>query len=76
MQYAVTFPNEVAFTFAELAHQAEEAGWDGVFVCDIICGIDACVSLVAVAMCTERVHFGTMLTPLSRRRPWKVASEW
>ncbi len=26
-------------------------------------------------MRTERVRFGTMLTPLSRRRPWKVASE-
>ncbi len=26
-------------------------------------------------MRTERVRLGTMLTPLSRRRPWKVASE-
>jgi len=26
-------------------------------------------------MCTERVRLGTMVTPLSRRRPWKVARE-
>src|SRR5579863_8121674 len=75
MQYGVTFPNVDARTLAELAHEAEEAGWDGVFVWDIIMGIDAWVSLAAVAMRTERVRFGTMLTPLSRRRPWKVASE-
>jgi len=75
MQYGVTFPNVAARTLAELADEAEEAGWDGVFVWDIIWGIDAWVSLAAVAMRTERVRFGTMLTPLSRRRPWKVASE-
>ena len=75
MQYGVTFPNVDARTLAELAHGAEEAGWDGVFVWDIIWGIDAWVSLAVVAMRTERVRFGTMLTPLSRRRPWKVASE-
>ena len=26
-------------------------------------------------MQTERIHLGTMLTPLSRMRPWKLASE-
>ncbi len=44
MQYGVTFPNVDARTLAELAHEAEEAGWDGVFVWDIIWGIDAWVS--------------------------------
>ncbi|HEY7123997.1 MAG TPA: LLM class flavin-dependent oxidoreductase [Ktedonobacterales bacterium] len=75
MQYGLTFPDVDARTLAELAHEAEEAGWDGVFVWDLIYGIDAWVSLAAVATRTERVRFGTMLTPLSRRRPWKVASE-
>ncbi len=75
MQYGVTFPSVDARTLAELAHGAEEAGWDGVFVWDLIWGIDPWVSLAAVALRTERVRFGTMLTPLSRRRPWKVASE-
>src|SRR5215467_6832450 len=75
MQYGVTFPNVDPRTLAELAYDAEEAGWDGIFVWDVIWGIDAWVSLAAVAMRTKRVRFGTMLTPLSRRRPWKVASE-
>ena len=75
MQYGLTFPDMDPRTLADLAHEAEEAGWDGVFVWDLIYGIDAWVSLAAVATRTERVRFGTMLTPLSRRRPWKVASE-
>lgn len=38
-------------------------------------GVDAWVALTAAAMRTERLHLGTMLTPLSRMRPWKLASE-
>ncbi|MEO8954696.1 MAG: LLM class flavin-dependent oxidoreductase [Ktedonobacteraceae bacterium] len=75
MQYGLTFPSIDARVLAELAHEAEEAGWDGIFVWDLVWGIDAWISLAAVAMRTERIRFGTMLTPLSRRRPWKVASE-
>jgi hypothetical protein len=75
MRYGVTFPAVDARTLVGLARDAEAAGWDGVFVWDLIWGIDPWVSLAAVAMATTRVQFGTMLTPLSRRRPWKVASE-
>ena len=75
MQYGVTFPAVDARTLADLARDAEAAGWDGVFVWDLIWGVDPWVSLAAVAMVTSRVRIGTMLTPLSRRRPWKVASE-
>ena len=32
-------------------------------------------SLTAAAMVTERIRLGTLLTPLSRMRPWKLASE-
>ena len=38
-------------------------------------GIDAWVSLTAAAMQTERIRLGTLITPLSRMRPWKLASE-
>jgi len=38
-------------------------------------GIDAWVSLTAAAMRTQQIRLGTMLTPLSRMRPWKLASE-
>ena len=75
MQYGLTLPTSVdARTLAELAHEAEEVGWDGVFYWDVIFGNDPWVALAAVAMRTERIRMGTMLTPVSRRRPWKPAS--
>lgn len=75
MQYGLTLPCLDARTLAEFAHEAEEVGWDGIFVWDLSWGNDVWISLAAIAMRTERLRFGTMLTPLSRRRPWKVASE-
>lgn len=68
---------------AELAHLAEGVGWDGFFIEDYITHwtapdvptIDPWIGLSAVAMRTERVRIGTLVTPLSRRRPWKVARE-
>ena len=65
----------------ELAVLAEAAGWDGVFLEDYICfqgdatapTCDPWVALAGIAVRTERVRLGTMVTPLSRRRPWKVA---
>jgi hypothetical protein len=76
MQYGLTLPTSLdARTLAELAHEAEEVGWDGVFYWDVIFGNDPWVALAAVAMRTERIRMGTMLTPVSRRRPWKLAGE-
>ena len=76
MQYGITLPTSLdARTLAELAHEAEEVGWDGIFYWDVILGNDPWVALAAVAMHTERMRMGTMLTPISRRRPWKLASE-
>ncbi|MEW6045473.1 MAG: LLM class flavin-dependent oxidoreductase [Bacillota bacterium] len=36
---------------------------------------DPWIALAAMAMRTERIRLGTLVTPLSRRRPWKVARE-
>jgi hypothetical protein len=81
MQYGFTIPRGDAQTIVDLAVEAEEAGWDGVFYWD---GIyikeqgpmyDPWVLLTAIAMRTTRVRIGAVLTPLSRRRPWKVARE-
>jgi len=75
MKYGFVLPFGDARTAADLAHAAERAGWDGFFVWEPVWGIDAWVSLAAAAMRTERIRLGTMLTPLSRMRPWKLASE-
>ena len=75
MKYGFVLPRGDARTAAELAQAAEAAGWDGFFVWEPVWGIDAWVSLTAAAMRTERIRLGTMLTPLSRMRPWKLASE-
>jgi alkanesulfonate monooxygenase SsuD/methylene tetrahydromethanopterin reductase-like flavin-dependent oxidoreductase (luciferase family) len=60
---------------AELAPLAEQAGWDGFFVWDPVWGVDPWVSLAAAAMRTSSIRLGTMITPVSRRRPWKLAGE-
>jgi alkanesulfonate monooxygenase SsuD/methylene tetrahydromethanopterin reductase-like flavin-dependent oxidoreductase (luciferase family) len=68
-------------SLAQLAALAERSGWDGVFVEDYVFhpgGIEAYdpwVALAAIAVATERVLIGPMVTPLPRRRPWKVAAE-
>jgi alkanesulfonate monooxygenase SsuD/methylene tetrahydromethanopterin reductase-like flavin-dependent oxidoreductase (luciferase family) len=67
---------------AWLAAEAEEAGWDGVFVWDQVSWrppirdvADPWITLAAIATSTERIRFGPMVTPLARRRPAKVARE-
>ncbi len=75
MKFGFVMPFGEARDDAELARQAEQAGWDGFFVWEPVWGVDAWVCLTAAAMVTERIRLGTMLTPLSRMRPWKLASE-
>ena len=75
MRFGFVLPRGDARDAAELAREAERAGWDGFFVSDLLWGIDAWVSLAAAAMRTERIRLGTLLSPLSRMRPWKLASE-
>ncbi len=65
---------------AELAAEAETAGWDGVFYWDGIAlgaddTYDPWVVMAAMAMRTERVRLGAIVTPPPRRRPWKLARE-
>jgi alkanesulfonate monooxygenase SsuD/methylene tetrahydromethanopterin reductase-like flavin-dependent oxidoreductase (luciferase family) len=67
---------------ARLAAEAEEQGWDGIFVWDQIRWrepirqvADPWITLTAVATATEKVKLGPMVTPLPRRRPAKVARE-
>ena len=87
MRYCLNLPigGEAADprTLAGLAAAAEEAGWDAVFVEDYIVyqnrqdlpAYDPWVTLAAMATATSRIRLGTMVSPLTRRRPWKLARE-
>lgn len=80
MKYGFIIPGGDIHTVAELAAEAEAAGWDGAFYWD---GInirdipvyDPWVTMTAMALRTKRVRLGAIISPLSRRRPWKVARE-
>jgi alkanesulfonate monooxygenase SsuD/methylene tetrahydromethanopterin reductase-like flavin-dependent oxidoreductase (luciferase family) len=66
---------------AAVAADAEAAGWDGFFVWDHVMTFDGLavadpwIALTAVALATERLRLGAMVTPLARRRPWDVARQ-
>ena len=86
MRFGITVPPFADFSdpraLAELAREAESAGWDGFFIWDHIFFdptfhpvADPWVSLAAVALSTQRMRIGTMVTPVARRRPWKLARE-
>lgn len=84
MKFGIYLPNFGAYgdarVLADLAHDAENAGWDGFFIWDHIAAwelpmVDPWVALAAIAVSTRRIRIGTTVTPLPRRRPWKVARE-
>lgn len=75
MKFGFVFPFADAKMALEAGHLAEEMGWDGFFVWEAIWGVDAWVMLGALAATTHKMRLGTMITPVSRRRPWKLASE-
>lgn len=67
----------------KLSQEAEKSGWDGFFLWDMLLDskepaintLDPTVTLAAVALATKKMKIGLMLTPLARRRPWKLARE-
>lgn len=83
MKYGLDIPISEAFAdarvLAKLAYEAEQAGWDGFFVQDVVSSdgplVDPWITLTAIAMNTQRIKIGVFLTPLPRRRPWQLARE-
>lgn len=85
MRYAIDTPQFGPYgdprVLAQLAREAEDAGWDGFFIWDHInVGwpdpvADPWIALAAMACATQRIRLGPLVTPLPRRAPWKVARE-
>lgn len=75
MKYGLHLPLLDPHTMIEFAVAGEAAGWDGVFIWDAAWGLDIWVVLAAIATQTSTLRLAPFLTPPSRRRPWKLASE-
>ena len=89
MKYGINIPNFGWFgeidTLVEIAVEAEEAGWHGFFLWDhmlvfkqddmVLPFVDPWVALAAIACNTKKMTLGPLITPIPRRRPWKVARE-
>lgn len=87
MKHALTLPpfGELAnpVRLVEHAVAAEAAGWDAVFVWDHVLRrdgdpqetADPWVAMAAMAVATTRIRIGPMVTPVTRRRPIKLARE-
>ena len=87
MRNAIYAPNFGEFGCLEklvrLAVVAEKSGFDGFFLWDHINitgsdamnTVDPTVALAAIASVTKSISIGPIVTPLARRRPWKVSRE-
>ena len=87
MRYGISVPNLGEFAdprhVAELARLAEDAGWDGFFVWDHVVFAygpeqdvaDPWVLLTVIALATERIRIGPLVTPVARRRPGTLARQ-
>ncbi|NED97439.1 LLM class flavin-dependent oxidoreductase [Phytoactinopolyspora alkaliphila] len=88
MKYGIYVPNCWSYGtvggLTRLALEAEEAGWDGFFIWDHLLIaediplVDSQVAMASIAAATSAEglkSIGSLVTPLARRRPWKVARE-
>ncbi|MFW2381138.1 MAG: LLM class flavin-dependent oxidoreductase, partial [Acidimicrobiales bacterium] len=87
MRHALTIPpyGDLADPSAlvELSVVSEQAGWDAVFLWDHVLRrpddpqetADPWVAMAAMATATKRIRLGPMVTPITRRRPIKLARE-
>ena len=84
MRFGISVPNIGDLdALIGLGIEADRAGWDGFFLWDHmrfmrefpVPVFDPWVALGAIATRTERIRIGTMVTPVARRRPWKLARE-
>jgi alkanesulfonate monooxygenase SsuD/methylene tetrahydromethanopterin reductase-like flavin-dependent oxidoreductase (luciferase family) len=89
MRHGLYLPNQGDFAdvrrLADLAEAAEANGWDGVFLWDALLSTpffgsaapnaDPFIALTAMALATERIRIGALVSPVARLRPEVVASQ-
>jgi alkanesulfonate monooxygenase SsuD/methylene tetrahydromethanopterin reductase-like flavin-dependent oxidoreductase (luciferase family) len=89
MRHGLYLPNQGEFAdvrrLAEVSSVAEANGWDGVFLWDALLSTpffapaapnaDPFIALTAMALATERVRIGALVSPVARLRPEVVASQ-
>jgi alkanesulfonate monooxygenase SsuD/methylene tetrahydromethanopterin reductase-like flavin-dependent oxidoreductase (luciferase family) len=81
LNFPLAGPLSDASVVAQLAREAEDAGWDGCFVWDhlLLAGApplaDPWIALALIAQATSRIRLGPLVTPLFRRNPAKLAYE-
>lgn len=89
MRHGLYLPNQGDFAdvrrVADLAGTAEANGWDGVFLWDALLptpffgsaapSADPFVALAAMALATERIRIGALVSPVARLRPEVFASQ-
>ncbi len=89
MKYGINIPNFGWFgdidLLVDIAIDVEAAGWEAFFLWDhllvfkqedmVTKFVDPWIALSAVACQTNKIRLGPLITPLPRRRPWKVARE-
>lgn len=88
MRFGLLLPTQGPYAdvrlLAALAHDADQAGWDGVFIWDELLAVaagpgerfagwdgvaDSWVALTAIAAATERIRIGALVSPVARMRP-------
>src|SRR5258708_5272245 len=87
MRYGLNLPSAGpsgdARTLGELAAVSDASGWDAVPLeaylpyhnHHVKPSFDPWVGLAVMAIRTQHIRLGTEVTPLARRRPWKLARE-
>src|SRR5260221_14338693 len=83
MKFGLDVPTTGAYADArvqaQLALEAEAAGWDGFFIWETLLGafaiIDPWIALTAIALHTSHIKIGMLALPLPRHRPWLTAGE-
>lgn len=85
MKFGLTIANFDEYADADLllefGTEAENAGWDGVFLADHLhyrnehSMLDPWIVLSGLATGTESIRLGTWVTPVPRRLPWQLARD-